>query len=112
MSKKIDEIELRSKEVQDLLGKVPSWLIRNGIAMMMVLLIVLVSGSWLFKYPDIVSAPVVVVANTKQPNSLTGYVKLKANVAKIKIGQRVNLKFVSYPYLEYGMVTGVIGKIA
>jgi hypothetical protein len=112
MSKKIDEIELRSKEVQDLLGKVPSWLIRNGIAMMMVLLIVLVSGSWLFKYPDIVSAPVVVVANTKQPNSLTGYVKLKANVAKIKIGQRVNLKFVSYPYLEYGIIKGVVGKIA
>jgi hypothetical protein len=94
------------------LGKVPSWLIRNGIAMMMVLLIVLVSGSWLFKYPDIVSAPVVVVANTKQPNSLTGYVKLKANVAKIKIGQRVNLKFVSYPYLEYGIIKGVVGKIA
>ena len=112
MSKKIDEIELRSKEVQDLLGKVPSWLIRNGIVMVMVLLIVLVAGSWFFKYPDIVTAPVVVVANTKQPNSLTGYVKLKANVAKIKIGQRVNLKFASYPYLGYGIVKGVVGKIA
>ena len=112
MKKKIDEIELRSKEVQDLLGKVPSWLIRNGIVMVMVLLIVLVAGSWFFKYPDIVTAPVVVAVDTKYPNSLTGYVKLKTNVAKVKIGQRANLKFASYPYLEYGMVKGVVGKIA
>ncbi len=114
MSKRIDEIDLHSKEVQDLLGRVPSWLIRNGILMVIILLIVLIVGSWLFKYPDIVTAPVVVTAvETKNPISLTGYVKLKMNYAgKVKTGQRVNLKFVSYPYLEYGTVKGVVSKIS
>ena len=41
MAKRLDDIELRSKEVQDLLGKVPSWLIRNGIVMMLFLLVML-----------------------------------------------------------------------
>ena len=112
MLKKIDEIELRSKEVQDLLGKIPSWLIRNGIVLVMVLLIVLVAGSWFFKYPDIITAPVVVAVDAKRANSLTGCVKLKTNGAKVKIGQCVNLKFAVYPYMEYGIVKGVVGKIA
>jgi len=114
MSKRIDEIDLHSKEVQDLLGRVPSWLIRNGILMVIILLIVLIVGSWLFKYPDIVNAPVVVTAvETKDPIPLTGYVKLKMNYAgKIKTGQRVNLKFVCYPYFEYGIVKGVVSKIS
>ncbi len=112
MSKKIDEIDLRSKEVQDLLGRVPSWMIRNGIAMVMVLLIVLVAGSWFFKYPDIVTAPVVVAVDAERANSFTGHAKLRTNYAKVRIGQRVNLKFVSYPYLEYGIVEGVVSKIA
>lgn len=112
MSKKIDEIDLHSKEIQDLLGRVPSWLIRNGIVMVIILLVVLVAGSWFFKYPDIVTAPVFVAVDTKHANSLTGYVKLKTNGGKVKTGQRVNLKFVSYPYLEYGIVKGVVSKIA
>lgn len=114
MSQKLEDIETHSKEVQDLLGRVPSWLIRNGILMVIILLVVLVVGSWFFRYPDIVTAPVVVSAlDTKNPTSLTGYVRLKMNYAgKVKTGQRVNLKFVSYPYLEYGTVKGVVSKIS
>ena len=114
MSKKIDEIDLHSKEVQDLLGRVPSWLIRNGIVMVIMLLMVLIVGSWFFKYPDIVTAPVVVSAvETKNQSFLTGYVRLKMNYAgKVKIGQHVNLKFVSYPYLEYGTVKGVVSNVS
>lgn len=114
MSKRIDEIGLHSKEVQDLLGRVPSWMIRNGNVMVILILIVLIVGCWFFKYPDVVTAPVVVSAlDSKNPSSLTGSVKLKMNYAgKVKVGQRVNLKFVSYPYLEYGTVKGVVSKVS
>jgi HlyD family secretion protein len=63
MSRKLEEIETRSEEVQDLLGRVPSWITRNGILLIIGLLMILIAGSWFFKYPDIISAPVVVTSD-------------------------------------------------
>lgn len=113
MLKKLDELELRSKEVQDLMGKIPSWLIRNGTVMVVLLLGVLIAGSWFFRYPDVVLAPFVVTVGSTTPSSLTGCAKLSRNgVEKVKIGQQVVIKFVAYPYLEYGMVKGLVRKIS
>jgi len=113
MSKKIDDIDLHSKEVQDLMGRMPSWLIRNGIVMVILLLIVLVAGSWFFKFPDVITAPVLVTATPNNPTTFIGCVQLKMNVSgKVQVGQRVNLKFSNYPYMEYGVVKGVVGKIS
>ncbi len=112
MSKKIDEIDLHSKEVQELMGRMPSWLIRNGIVMVILLLTVLVAGSWIYKYPDVIMAPVVVAAASNDSNTFIGFAQLKMNpLGKVQIGQRVNLKFPNYPYLEYGVVKGVVRKI-
>ena len=113
MSKKIDEINLHSKEVQDILGRIPSWLIRNGIVMVLLIVMVLIAGSWFFKYPDVISAPVVVTADANNPAIITGFVRLPMNGAgKVKVGQHVNLKFITYPYLEYGTVKGDVSKIS
>ena len=113
MSKKLDEIELHSKEVQDLMGRMPSWLIRNGIVMVILLLMVLVAGSWVYKYPDIIMAPVVVTAAPNDSTTFIGSVQLKMNPSGIvQIGQQVNLKFANYPYMEYGVVKGVVSKIS
>ncbi len=113
MAKKIDEIDRHSQEVQDLLGKVPSWLIRNGMIMIVTMLIVLLIGSWLFKYPDFVSGPVVVSADLGKPSQLKALIKLdRTGLEKVSPGQKVNLKFENYPYLEFGIVRGVVGKVS
>ena len=113
MSKKIDEIDLHSKEVQELMGRMPSWLIRNGIVMVILLLAVLLAGSWVYKYPDVIVAPVVVTAASNDSNTFIGSVQLKMNPSgKVQVGQRVNLKFANYPYMEYGAVKGIVGKIS
>ncbi len=62
MPKNLEEAEIRSEEVQDVLGRVPSWITRNGIAVIYSVVIILIIGSWLFKYPDYVVAPVVVTS--------------------------------------------------
>ena len=31
---------------------------------------------------------------------------------KVKIGQKVNIKFLGYPYMEYGMIRGIVRKIS
>ncbi|MDA3893238.1 MAG: HlyD family efflux transporter periplasmic adaptor subunit [Salinivirgaceae bacterium] len=62
MSKEIENIELRSEEVQEILGHIPSRLIRYGITIIILVVVVLFMGSFFFKYPDILRAPVEVVS--------------------------------------------------
>jgi HlyD family secretion protein len=55
-----EKIELRSEEVQEILGKPPVWMIRWGITVIFMVIVALLLGSYWFKYPHIISAPVVV----------------------------------------------------
>jgi len=48
-----ENIEIRSDEVQDILVQVPRWIIRWGILIIMITVVLIISGSWFFKYPDI-----------------------------------------------------------
>lgn len=52
----------RSDEVQEIIGKSPSWLLRSGQTALLIFLLLLVLGSWLFHYPDIIRARVVVLS--------------------------------------------------
>ena len=54
--------ELRSEEVQEVLGWVPPWILRAGISVLFTVVIVLFVGSWFYKYPDIIEAPLIVTS--------------------------------------------------
>ena len=56
---KEEKIELRSEEVQEILGTPPRWIVRWGITIILLVVIILFAGSYLFKYPDIIFANVV-----------------------------------------------------
>jgi hypothetical protein len=45
-------VELRSEELHKILGAVPPWILRRRTVLLGVLLVVLLAGSWFFKYPD------------------------------------------------------------
>lgn len=51
-----NNIEIRSEEVQEILGHIPSRLIRYGITVIFSVIFVLFGGSFFFKYPDIIDA--------------------------------------------------------
>ena len=55
MSKKLEEIELRSEQVQDILSYVPHWMIRYGNLLFLGLILLFFSLSWLIKYPDVIA---------------------------------------------------------
>jgi hypothetical protein len=57
---KAERLNLRSEDVQDILGKPPGWLVRWGIGILFLIIIIVISGSGFFSYPDIVRAPVVI----------------------------------------------------
>lgn len=57
-----DNIEIRSDEVQEIIGKSPSWLMRSGLTVLLIFVLLLLLGSWVFHYPDIIQARIVVLS--------------------------------------------------
>ncbi len=52
------KVELRSEEVNDILGQIPHWILRWGMIILLIALALVLLGSWWFKYPDIVPADI------------------------------------------------------
>lgn len=59
---KARKVELQRKELEDMLGRVPGWITRNGMILFVFLFVLLLYGSWIFKYPDKRKARIVVTS--------------------------------------------------
>ena len=55
-----NKIELRSEEVQDILTKIPHWIIRWGSLVVLIILLLLFLVSWMVKYPDIITTEIII----------------------------------------------------
>ncbi|GGG34480.1 hemolysin [Dokdonia pacifica] len=60
MPDQIDDIELRSEEVQEILTQAPNWMIRWGSALFLGLIILLLAISWFLEYPDIIPSQAII----------------------------------------------------
>jgi multidrug resistance efflux pump len=58
--RKIDELQLHSEHVQEVLGAIPHWLVRWGITAVFLILALLLAVSWIIRYPDVVPASIVI----------------------------------------------------
>lgn len=58
-------VEIRSEEVQEIMGYIPHWMIRWGITLLFAVIVVFFIGSWFFKYPDVIQSTITVT--TKRP---------------------------------------------
>jgi hypothetical protein len=54
--------------LNEILGAAPGWLLRSGIGIVAFFVFLLIGGSMLFSYPDIIEAPVVVLADNPPVN--------------------------------------------
>ncbi|MDO5656322.1 MAG: HlyD family efflux transporter periplasmic adaptor subunit [Flavobacteriaceae bacterium] len=57
---KLDNIELRSESVQEVLSHPPNWMIRWGITVIFLALLSILAVSWFIKYPDFIPAQVLI----------------------------------------------------
>lgn len=55
-----DKIELRSEDVQEILGTPPSWILRWGTILIFMGIGILAWVVWVVKYPDIIHAPILI----------------------------------------------------
>lgn len=64
MGNRKPEIELRSEEFNEVLSAVPAWIVRWGITMIACVVLMLLVGSAVFKYPDVISSTVTLTGTT------------------------------------------------
>ncbi|MBK8425006.1 MAG: HlyD family efflux transporter periplasmic adaptor subunit [Lewinellaceae bacterium] len=57
-------VELRSEDVQEILGTPPGWLVRWGTTIVLFGFGMMLAAAWLVRYPDVVEAKVVVTTAT------------------------------------------------
>jgi len=56
------KLELRSDEFQEIVQQSPRWIIRSGVLLILGIVILLLAGSYFFKYPDVINADIVVLS--------------------------------------------------
>lgn len=74
-------IELRSEEVQEVISRVPGRIIQWGITVIFIVLLSMLAISWFVKYPDILTANVLI---TTIPAPVTSIARNNGNLVVVK----------------------------
>lgn len=82
------EIELRSEEVQEILTRVPHWMIRWGNLVILIVVLVLLLLTWIIKYPEIVTAEITITTLTP-PEKLVA--RTSGKIEKILVENRASV---------------------
>ena len=85
----LDNIELRSEEVQEILTRVPHWMIRWGNILFLLLILMLLGVSWFVKYPDIINSEALV---TTQIPPQKEYAKTTGKLNTILVADNESVK--------------------
>lgn len=80
--------ELRSEEFQEVLGDIPPWILRWGITILSIIVVIILVGSSIFKYPDIISSSMTLTGTTP-PAAIVAKVSGKLTELNIKDNQIV-----------------------
>ncbi|TSA31057.1 MAG: HlyD family efflux transporter periplasmic adaptor subunit [Porphyromonadaceae bacterium] len=88
MTKK-SNIEIHNEEVREIMGEIPGLIIKWGLTVVFSIIFIIIVGSYFFKYPKVVSAPMTIITSNP-PASLIS--KSSGRIASwfIHDGQMVN----------------------
>lgn len=75
---------LYSEEVQDIMGQIPGRILRIGLSVIFGIMVMLLAGSYFFKYPEVVSCPVV-LTTINPPLEL--YVKSSGKIERLCVAE-------------------------
>jgi HlyD family secretion protein len=82
-----NNIELRSEEFQEILGSVPHWILRWGITLFAVIAVILLIGSAIIRYPDMIPARIVLTGSP--PAFVVAHASGKLKELYVKDNQKV-----------------------
>ncbi|WP_292009904.1 HlyD family efflux transporter periplasmic adaptor subunit [Chryseobacterium sp.] len=85
----LDNIELRSESVQDILTQPPHWMIRWGNTVILIILVIILVMSYVVKYPEFIPAPITVTSQNP-PEKLEARTNSKIEKIFIRNHQEVS----------------------
>ena len=88
MSNNLDNLKLRSEEIQEILTRVPHWMIRWGNFLFLSLILILLLISWFVKYPDIILTDALITTMIP-PQKEYSKITAKLNIILVKNNQDV-----------------------
>ena len=110
MNKVENNISLRSEEVQEIMGEVPAKIVRWGTTIIFIIIIILIAGSYLFKYPEVINSDIkITIENSEISNNIC---ISPFDAGKIKAGQKVLIRLYSFPESEFGFIEGEVKNIS
>jgi len=132
-----EQIEIRSKEIDEILGKIPNKITRWGITVLFAITIILFMGSWFFKYPDAITSKIILtfskrsgVISTKDAYKIdSAYITSKNNfsiteeiqgnisvplryINYIKKGQNINVQLFNSQFSKYDLLAGIVTNVS
>lgn len=84
----LDNLQLRSESVQDILSQPPNWMIRWGNTLVLAILTMILLMSYFIKYPEFVPAPIIVTSQNP-PEKLEARINSKIEKILVKNQQEV-----------------------
>lgn len=85
----INDLNLRSEEVQEILTRVPNWMIRWGTIVVSGVIVLLLLSTWFIKYPDVIVTQITITTNIP-PEKLIA--KTSGKIETILVKDRIVVK--------------------
>ena len=82
------DFHLRSEEVQEILTRVPHWLIRWGNIVVLSIVLLMLGVSWMIKYPDMISAQISITTQVPPQKILA---KTSGRIEAILVDDKANV---------------------
>ncbi len=106
----IDNIELRSEKTRQIIGMVPSRIVRYGTLIISVIIIALLASAYLTPYPDNLQVNAMVADTEDNEQQIQAYVPY-SYVSTIHEGMNAYIEFDGYSSADYGYVSAIITHI-
>ncbi len=84
----LNKIEVRSEEIQDILGQVPRWIVRWGTVVVLLTVLILLAFSFIFEYPEIIRANIRVTTENP-PAAVVARVNGQIEIWKVQDSTKV-----------------------
>lgn len=110
------ELQLRSEEVQDILTRVPHWMIRWGSFIIFFIILLVLVFSWFIRYPDIISASIIITTQNPPEKIIaksTGKIKSILVNDRDDINENTPLAIIENPadYKDVYLLKGIVDSL-